>query len=152
MTTPSTLAAEALNPAKFTPQNNLTDFASYTVPAATASGTIIGMIPFQKGCRVVSGWVQSADLDSSTNVLLNVGYVYVTGSAGTDNDDAFLASSTLPQAGGIATFPVASGASTATEISTTGAADNGYFVIKIGGGATTTGGIVSLAMTFTYGE
>ena len=146
MTTPSTLATEAgmSYPAKFTPQNNITDISSYTVPASTASGTVIGMIKFQPGCRVISGWVQSADLDTSTNVTLNVGYQYVTGSSGTDNDDAFVAASTIPQTGGIATFPVAGGASTATELATTAAVDNGYIVIKTGGGNTTTAGIVTV--------
>lgn len=154
MTTPTVFATEAGSgyPAKFTPQNNILHVSSYTVPAATADGTVIGMIPFQKNCSVAVGWVQSADLDTSTNVTLDVGYVYVTGSAGTDNVDAFLDGSTIPQAGGIASFPINGSVATATELSTTPTADAGWFVVKIVGGATTTAGVVTLAMVFTYGE
>lgn len=153
MTTPTTLATEAGSgyPAKFTPQNNIFQSVSYTVPATTASGTVIGMMKFQKGARIVSGFMQSADLDTGTNVTINCGYQYVTGSSGTDNDDAFVAASTLPQAGGIISFPAASGATTSTELTTAGAADDGYIVIKTGGGSTTTAGTVTVGITFSYG-
>lgn len=150
MTTPTIIASTA--PAKFVPQNDITDIVTYTVPTATAADAVIGMIPFKKGCRLVSGWIQVADLDLGTTVTLDVGYVYVTGSTGTDNSDAFIDNSTLPQAGGIATFPVASGLSTSTELSTSGAADDGYFVIVIKSDPTEQAGAVTLCMTMNYGQ
>ena len=83
-----------------------------SVPDTTSSGTIIGLMPFNKGARFGYGSVVAfGDFDTATNVTANVGYVYE------DNDtvtyvsdvDAFIAASTAPQAGGLAEFSAVAG-------------------------------------------
>lgn len=113
-----------------------TQYNTVTIPATTATDTVIGLVPFQKGFRLNVGAtaLAVADLDTSTNVTLNVGYVYKTGSSSTDNVDAFASLVTTAQAGGYITF----------DEPTTGlpwvAEDDGWIVCQIEGGATTTSG------------
>ena len=75
-----------------------------TVPDSTTAGTVIGLVPFQKGARVQYGSALAvADLDTATNVTLNWGYVYKDNDTTTNiNDpDAFAAAATTAQAGGV---------------------------------------------------
>lgn len=113
-----------------------TQYSTVTIPASTATTTVIGLVPFQKGFRLNVGAtaLAVADLDTSTNVTLDIGYVYKTGSSETDDPNAFASAITTAQTGGYITF----------DEPTTGlpfvAADDGWIAVTIGGGATTTSG------------
>lgn len=85
---------------------------SISVPDTTTSGAIIGLMPFQKGCRVGYGSaVGFGDFDTASNVTVNIGYVYDDNDTTTNiNDiDGFVAAATTPQAGGVATFNAIAG-------------------------------------------
>lgn len=71
------------------------------VPAATAEGAFIGLVPFQKGARFVLNdkSVHVTDIDNGTDSLLNLGVIYESGQ-GTDDVDAFVSGSTSGRAGG----------------------------------------------------
>lgn len=119
-------------------------YSTVTIPAATASSTVIGLVPFNKGARLSYGSkYYTADLDTSTNVTLNVGYVYQTGSSATDDPDAFASAVTTGQTGGLITFDEQAGLSFVAE-------DNGWIAVQIGGGATTTEGAVSGQSLMVY--
>lgn len=113
-----------------------TQYATVTIPATTATTTVVGIVPFQKGFRLNTGATQLAvaDLDTSTNVTCDIGYVYKTGSSETDDENAFASALTTPQAGGFITF----------DEPTTGlpwvAADDGWITLTVTGGATTKSG------------
>lgn len=81
MTTPtlfSDVAGTANNKftAKSEPQGVITQKFVLTVPASTASGTNAGLIRIEKNFSLIGLAIVSADLDTSTNVTLDVGYLY----------------------------------------------------------------------------
>ena len=150
MTTPtifSDVAGTATNNtiAKFTPYGVLPQKAIATIPASTAAGTNIGMIRFQRGFSLLSFEIASADLDTLTNVVLDVGYLY-DGTTGED-PDAFLNNSTIAQGGTSTVWPIAGGLLTGVSFTATGP---GYLNVQTGGGATTTAGDITLIAQFTY--
>lgn len=101
-----------------------------TVPAGTANGAVIGLIPFRKGMRIMPStraWV--TDNDTATTATIDFGYVYVTGSAATDDPDAFVAASGTVRTGGQINFDSLRGAYTFV------AEDDGFIMARIGGEA-----------------
>lgn len=83
-----------------------------SVPDTTSSGSIIGLMPFNKGARLGYGSVVAfGDFDTASNVTANVGWVYDDNDTTTNiNDvDGFIAASTAPQAGGLAEFSAVAG-------------------------------------------
>lgn len=148
MTTP-TLFSEggALRTAKFTPQGVLADKGTVTIPAATAADTIAGVIRFQTGCNILSLGVVSTDLDTATNVTLDVGFVYDSTVEGADNPDAFFDGIDIVQDAGSVVWPTADGLLTGTGYVTTG---SGWIVVQTKGASTTTAGTVTLQSTFSY--
>lgn len=117
---------------------------SVTVPASTASGTIIGLFPFNKGAKVSYGSrVYVADLDTGTDVTLDVGYQYYNSDTGTSQNAGFVSASTAPQAGGMIEM-------TAVTSMTFTAAGDGWVIAKIGGGATTTEGAITFNCSVAY--
>lgn len=131
---------------KFKNQGVLAQKSTVTVPATTASGSDLGMIPFQKGWNLLSFEIKSADLDTASNVTLDVGYIY-DDSALTDDPNAFLAASTIAQGGTDVVYPTAGGLLTGTGFESAG---TGFMTITIGGGATTTAGDIIIQANFTY--
>jgi hypothetical protein len=121
-----------------------TQYSTVTIPASTATSTVVGIVPFTTGARVIVGacQVQIADLDTSTNVTCTVGYTYED-SANTSVADAFALSNTKPQSGGIITLD-----------STTGidfvAVGNGWVTLTTGGGTTTTAGAIKAQIALEY--
>ena len=116
---------------------------SIAIPALTATDTIMGFFPFQKGMSVSYGSaIASDDLDSSTNVTLDVGYVYDDSTTYTDDVDAFIAASTVAQAGGVAYFNAKAGATFVAEA-------DGWVVLQ-NNAATTTTGTVTFNGTISY--
>lgn len=76
---------------------------SVSVPSATATDTIIGLMPFNKGFSFAGAPVlHTGDLDSSTNVTIDFGIAYQDTVQGTDDLD-LIASAVSAQAAGFVT-------------------------------------------------
>lgn len=121
--------------------------ASATIPASTAADTIIGLIRFEKGFELDQLAVNSDDLDSATNVTLDVGYVYDDNSTFTNDPDAFLDGSDIVQDAGSIVWPVADGLLTGEGFVAEGP---GYIVAQIKGASTTTEGDIDAKALFSY--
>lgn len=110
---------------------------SVSVPASTVTDAIIGLFPFQAGMSFAANGgfsVYVADLDSSTNVTLDVGVVYATSGDGTDDLDLITSASTAPQAGGFV-------APDEIDWMTFVATGNGWVTCQVNAATTTTGSI-----------
>lgn len=106
-----------------------------SIPATTATTVLIGLLPFNKGAKVFYGSsVHSADLDTSTNVTLNVGWTYYDSATGTSQAAGFISASTIPQAGGSKTFDNTTG----FEFTALG---DGWITAGVGAATTTTGSL-----------
>lgn len=117
-----------------------------TVPDDSSVGTVIGLVPFNAGASIDYGSALTvADLDTSTNVTLNWGYIYDDNDSVTNvNDvDAFAAAATTAQAGGILRPTAVAGA---TFVATA----SGWVAVTIAGGATTTAGDITFNGTISY--
>lgn len=117
-----------------------------TIPDSSTVGTIIGLVPFNKGASVSYGSALAvADLDTGTDVTLNWGYHYADNDTVTNiNDaDAFAAAATTAQAGGVVR-------PTATAGSTFEATANGWVTVSIAGGSTTTAGDITFNGIISY--
>lgn len=78
-----------------------------TVPDSSSVGTLIGLVPFQKGARVQYGSVvATAQLDTDTLISIDIGFVYDDNdtSANINDVDAFVDGSTTARAGGVMEF------------------------------------------------
>lgn len=118
------------------------------LPAATATSTLIGLIPFNKGMKLCMGGssVYSDDLDTSTNVTFNIGYTYYDSTTGTSNASGFVAGTTVPQSSGMIPFTASSGSSVG--MTWTAAAD-GWITITNTAATTTTGNVL-FNLAFAY--
>ena len=117
------------------------------IPATTASTVLIGLMPFNKGAKVGYGsTVYSQDLDSSTNVTLNIGYTYYDSTLGTTNGSGFVVGSTIPQTGGMIPFSATSGSSVGMIFT---AAADGWITAQTTS-ATTTSGNLEFNIAFAY--
>ena len=106
-----------------------------SVPAATATDSYIGLAPFRKGARLGYGSrVYTADLDTSTNVTLDVGYVYDDNVTYTNDPDAFVDGSGAAQSGGMMEMTALDGMTFVAEA-------DGWFAVQNKAATTTTGNI-----------
>ena len=131
---------------KFTSQHLMSQKGIATVAAASGTGTDIGMIPFQEGWSLIGFSIVSDDLDTGTDVTLDVGYLYDDSNL-TDDPNAFLSAADIAQDGGSLIWPIADGLLTGVGFTSEG---SGFLTITTGGGATTTAGDITLTATFTY--
>lgn len=118
-----------------------------SIPASTATDTIIGLFPFNSGMSLagLGGYnVYSADLDSSTNVTLDWGVQYQNTTEGTTNLTLIAAASTAPQAAG---YVAPQGASWQDYVTT----GNGWVVVQVNAATTTTGSI-TFNIPFAYDQ
>lgn len=115
------------------------------VASSTANPTVIGLVPFNKGARLTldSQSVYIDDLDSSTNVTASIGVVYSDSTNNTDNLTLFATAQATPQTGGF--IPV--NAKTGVDYLTTA---DGWLVVNIAGGATTTTGNIYFNAGVSY--
>lgn len=106
-----------------------------SIPATTATDAIIGLFPFQAGMSF-SGLpaIYTADIDSSTNVTIDIGVVYADTVEGTDDLDAYVSASTAPQSGGF----VAPDEIAWLTLVTTG---KGWVTVQVNAATTTTGSL-----------
>lgn len=147
MTTPTLLADTAGN-AKVDRSGAVRSVSgNVTVPNATAADTIIGLIRFQKGFSLNHLAIKCADLDAGTTVTLDAGFVYDDNVTYTDNPDAFLDGSTIPQAGGSFVWPVAAGLLTGAGFV---AEADGYIVAQIKADPTEAEGDIDFVALFSY--
>lgn len=120
---------------------------SVSIPASTATDTVIGLFPFNAGMSFsgLGGFnLYSADLDSSTNVTLDFGIAYQNSTEGTDDLDNITSASTAAQAGGF----VAPDEIDWMTLVTTG---NGWVTVQVNA-ATTTTGALTFNIPFTYDQ
>lgn len=116
-----------------------------TVSDNATAGTTYGMFPFQKGCRMNYGSsLVTTDLDTTTNVTWNFGYIYLDNDTTTNiNDlDAFI-SAQSGQAAGVLRFDEVAGASFV-------ATDAGWFVAELAAGPVTTAGTIIFDGLISY--
>lgn len=123
-----------------------TESFSITIPSGTASGAIIGLVPFRKGAKFVchASGLNITDVDTGTTVTASVGYVYDDNVTYTNAPAAFLSASTVPQTGG--TLPL-NGLATCYNFV---AAADGWIALTVGGSATTAAGTLVGQITLTY--
>jgi hypothetical protein len=120
---------------------------SVSIPASTATDTIIGLFPFTAGMSLsgLSGFnLYSADLDSSTNVTLDWGVQYQNTTEGTTDLDLITSASTAPQAGG---FVAPDEIDWMTHVTT----GNGWVVAQVNAATTTTGSL-TFNIPFVYDQ
>ncbi len=120
---------------------------SVSIPATTATDTIIGLFPFNAGMSFagLSGFnLYTADLDSSTNVTLDWGIAYQNSTEGTDDLDNITSASTAAQAGGF----VAPDEIDWMTLVTTG---NGWVTVQVNAATTTTGSL-TFNIPFCYDQ
>ncbi len=120
---------------------------SVTVPAATSSDTIIGLVPFQAGFSFagLGGFnLHTADLDTASNVTLDWGVAYQSTAEGTDDLDLITSASTAPQSGG---FIAPDEIDFLTFVST----GNGWIVARPRA-ATTASGALTFNIPFVYDQ
>lgn len=120
---------------------------SVSIPATTATDTIIGLFPFNAGMSFagLSGYnLYSADLDSSTNVTVDFGVAYQNSSEGTDDLDLITSGSTAPQAGG---FVAPDEIDWMTYVTT----GNGWVTVQVNAATTTTGSL-TFNIPFVYDQ
>ena len=120
--------------------------ATVTTAAIIVSGTVIGMIPFNKGASIEmgSGAVLAPDLDTSTNVTFELGFIYDDDGTFTNDPNAFILSSTAFQTA--ANFVAFDG----TGGFTFDAEADGWIAITTGGASTTTSAETTLECRITY--
>lgn len=114
-----------------------------TIPASTASATLIGLHPFQKGAALVGFTIQTAA--QGTSVTFDLGYQYYDTDTGTSQLNGYVAASTTAAAGGVIGLPTVG---TALNDKTLG---NGWYVIRTGGATTTGPGLVKFQLLLAYG-
>ena len=131
--------------AKVEPQGILAQKAIAEIPASTVVATDIGMIRFEKGWTLTGLDIVSDDLDSGTNVTLDVGYL-LDGTTGEDKD-AFFSGLDIAQDAGSRVWPADDGLLTGISFT---ADEGGYLSVTTAGGSTTTLGNITVIAKFTY--
>jgi len=119
-----------------------------SVAVATAANDIIAMIPFQTGFSLDRFAASSDILDTGTDVLLEVGYIY-TDDTLTDDTNAFLTALDIAQDAGSRTWPVDDGLLTAVGFLSAG---EGFLTVRLSAGPTTTLGNITLRAGFSYNQ
>lgn len=148
MSLPTLFSDVAAQPfvAKGEPQALVPLRAIASIPAVTVVATDIGMIRFQKGFAPTHLVVFSDDLDTSTNVTIDVGYLYDDDTTFTEDPNAIFSALDIAQDAGSRVWPVDDGLLPGSFI----AEGDGYLSITTGGGSTTTLGNISLVCMFGY--
>lgn len=117
---------------------------SVIIPTGTTTGTLAGLVPFESGARLnYSTRVYTPDLDTGSSVTASIGYIYDDSTNNTNNLTAFVTASTLTQAGGFITMSEQTGFQYVT-------VGNGWIVLQILGGTTTTSGTVQAEINLSY--
>jgi len=119
------------------------------ITAAALSDVVVGLVPFQKGARILlnASNVAVTDLDTDSDLTLDFGYTYYDSTLGTSDPNAFATQVTTGQTGGAITFDEI----TATTATGFVAAADGWITMTIGvGGTSYTTGIVAGSIAMCY--
>lgn len=73
---------------------------SVSIPSGTASGTLVGIFPFNKGFSAHGLRVYCTPLDTGTSQLVDIGWTYYDSATGTSVPGGFVSASTAAQSGG----------------------------------------------------
>lgn len=122
---------------------------SVSIPGSTAAATIVGLFPFNSGFSFagLGGYnFYTADLDSGTTVTLSIGVAYQNTTEGTDALTLVTNAATTAQAGG---YIPPTAQTTWQDYVTTG---NGWVVVSVTAGPTTTTGSVTFNCPFVYDQ
>ncbi len=115
-----------------------------TIPASTTAGTVVGLVPFNKGASLQYGSAVNYDvLDSGTVVQAAFGYVYDADTVFTNDPDAFNAANDIANTGGVQRPTSTVGATFVAEA-------DGWLAVTLSGSATDTAGNITFNGTITY--
>lgn len=121
---------------------------STAITAAAASDVLIGLVPFQKGARIAGlPIINTTDLDTDSDLTLDVGYTYYDSTLGTSDPNAFVTASTAGQAGGAITIDEVA----ATTFTGFVAEAAGWITLTLGtGGTSYTTGVIHGNISLCY--
>ncbi len=123
-----------------------------SIPAATASTTIVGLVPFQKGARVhlLGSSVQAnTAIDTGTTITVDLGYTYYDSTLGTSVDNAFVSAATTWQSSGLTALTLLNAPETVSQWK---AAAAGWLTITFDAGPTTTTGDIFGEFLMSYDQ
>lgn len=150
MTTPSLFAtgysASSLRSApKKLDGSPITVRRDFSVAVGTATSTNVGLIPFNKGAKVImsASAVYVNDVDTATSATCTLGWLYDSSSF-TDDPDGFATTSTTPQTGGTINFTAATGYAFEAQ-------GDGWIVLQTGGETVEVAYAGYVEATITYG-
>ena len=114
---------------------------SVSVLDETATGSYIGLVPFQKGAtfQISNASVHCANFGGASTTV-DLGIIYDDNTSFTNDEDAFASASTAAQSGGFITVDEVEGLTLETE-------GNGWLAVKIEGAAAD----ATAAITFSVG-
>jgi len=120
-------------------------YTSIAVADSASAATSYGLIPFQKGFRISYGSkFYTPDLDTTTNVTWNLGYLYEdTAVAGAASDEDAFASALSGQSAAVLAFDENEGMSFEAQ-------GNGWVTATLAAGPVTSAGTVEATIDFRY--
>lgn len=123
---------------------NRVQIGSVTVPSATGTGVVIGLVPFRKGATLVRGStsIHIANIGDGS-FTADIGYVYDDNVTFTNDPDAFAAADILGRTGGFAVLGATAGL-------TWVAAADGWIAVTTGGSATDAEGAITFQVGLSY--
>jgi len=123
---------------------NRAEYFTLSVTSGSTVGTLLKLVPFQKGARFIQGASQFhvADLTTAASLTLDFGYTY-NSTALTSDPDAFATALTTGQAGGLITFDEHAGLDWV-------ATADGWITATVGGGPTSTTGALKGQAVLSY--
>jgi hypothetical protein len=120
---------------------------SVSIPSGTASGTLVGLFPFNKGFSAHGMRLYCAPLDTGTSQLVDIGYTYYDSATGSSIPGAFISSSTAAQSGGASV--AFTGASSVSGM-VFNAAGDGWVTLRIAAQSTLATGTVTFNWAIYY--
>jgi hypothetical protein len=125
-----------------------------SVPSGTTTAptALIGLMPFQKGCRVhlnQSFVAANTALDTGSTITVDCGYTYYDSTLGTSADNAFVDAATTWQSSALTALTLINGPETVGHFT---AATPGWITIGLDAGPTTTTGDIFGAFTISYDQ
>ena len=114
------------------------------VPNSTVTTTLVGLLPFVAGCKVLYGSTVYFDA-LSTSVTANIGWTYYDSTLGTSQAAGFVSGTTVPAAGGMVPFSATSGSSLGMVLDATA---SGWITCTITGATTGSSGNILYSIAF----
>lgn len=131
---------------------NRTQRFKVSIPSGTVTGTLIGLVPFNKGMELnILGTYIAANtaLDTGTTIVVSVGYTYYDSTLGTSLGTAFVSSATTWQSSALTALTLLNGPESVGQWRS---AADGWLTLTMTTGPTTTTGDVFGAITMCYDQ